>query len=82
MACNCVIAAHDNLFNKTIISDNGYYFSNPEDIKNILIKRPLASNESNFKMNNLERINSSFNWEKVVDDYEQTFYKVHKKALY
>jgi glycosyltransferase involved in cell wall biosynthesis len=36
MASNAFIIAHDNHFNKTILQQNGYYFSNPADIKNII----------------------------------------------
>jgi hypothetical protein len=38
MASNAFIIAHDNHFNKAILKENGYYFSNPADVKNILDK--------------------------------------------
>jgi len=36
MACNALIAAHDNVFNKTVLGNDAFYFKNETDIAKII----------------------------------------------
>lgn len=75
MACGCNIAAHENVFNKAILTDSAFYFSSAKDVKNILnqsIAEPIIDCR---KEKNKEKIKETFNWEKIVNDYEAIFYK-------
>jgi glycosyltransferase involved in cell wall biosynthesis len=72
MASKALIIAHNNDFNKAILKENGYYFSNPQEVKNLLqtIKKkdnlPLVQNNYNAIVN-------EFNWKKINGDYLQLF---------
>ena len=72
MASKALIVAHNNDFNKGILQENGYYFSNPEEVKNILNK--IKKND-NLQMvqNNYEAIVNQFNWNKINGEYLQLF---------
>ncbi len=72
MASKALIIAHDNDFNKTILKDNGHYFSTAEDIKNILqtIKK---SDNLQLVQNNFDAIVNEFNWDKINGKYLQLF---------
>lgn len=72
MASNALIAAHNNDFNRGILKDNGYYFSNPEEVKNIL--QTINKNDNlQLVMNNYNAIVNDFNWEKINGEYLQLF---------
>jgi glycosyltransferase involved in cell wall biosynthesis len=78
MACGCNIAAHDNIFNRAILTDSAFYFSSAEDVKNI-VHQPLNNSLAiDRKQQNLEKIRKTYNWEKIIDDYEKIFHKFYR----
>lgn len=73
MACGCNIVAHDNVFNRAILSDCAFYFSSAEDVKNI-VHQPLPNTAINrWKILNIEKIEKTYNWNTVITDYESIF---------
>ena len=72
MASQAFIIAHNNDFNKGVLKENAYYFSNPSEVKKILntIKK---SDNLHFIKNNYQAIENDFNWEKINGDYLQIF---------
>jgi len=72
MASKALVIAHDNDFNKGVLNENAYYFSNSDEVKNILktIKKidNLQMVETNFNA-----IVSEYNWEKINGKYLQLF---------
>jgi glycosyltransferase involved in cell wall biosynthesis len=74
MASKAFIIAHNNHFNKAILKENGYYFSNPIEVKNIL-SRVKKSDNLTFIQNNFEAIENEFNWNKINGAYLQLFEK-------
>ena len=79
MASNAFIIAHDNHFNKTILQQNGYYFSNPADIKNI-IDRIKKNDNLQLVQNNFDAIENEFNWDKINGEYLQLFEECISKS--
>ena len=79
MASNAFIIAHDNHFNKTILKENGYYFSNPADIKNI-IDRIKKNDNLQLVQNNFDAIENEFNWDKINGEYLQLFEECISKS--
>lgn len=71
MASGAVIAAHNNPFNKAILGDDAFYFSTASDISQLV--NVVTRNETKQQMidHNLEKIRQSFNWEKVIQQYEE-----------
>ena len=72
MASKALIVAHDNDFNKSILKQNGFYFSTAFEVKTIVetIKKNdnLAQVERNF-----EAIKTHFNWNKINGEYLSLF---------
>lgn len=70
MASQALVIAHNNDFNKGILKENSYYFSNPEEVKNILetIKK---SDNLPMVQNNYQAIIKDFNWDKINGQYLQ-----------
>jgi glycosyltransferase involved in cell wall biosynthesis len=72
MASQALIAAHNNHFNKGVLKENAYYFSDPTEVKNLLNNCEKNNNLQLIK-NNYEAIINQFNWEKINGDYLQLF---------
>ncbi len=80
MASQALVIAHNNDFNKGILKDNGIYFSNPLEVKNILEAVKKSDNLQKVQ-NNYQAIIKDFNWEKINGQYLQLFeecYSRHK----
>ncbi|AXY77487.1 glycosyltransferase family 1 protein [Paraflavitalea soli] len=75
MACECNIAAHDNTFNKAILQKDAQYFSDPEQVAHIITIKTDPGILAQHKQRNVEKIKTSYNWKKIIDDYEQVFFK-------
>ncbi|GAB3713186.1 DUF1972 domain-containing protein [Flavobacterium koreense] len=80
MASQSLVIAHNNDFNKGILKENGIYFSNPSEVKNILESVKKIDNLQKVQ-NNYQAIIKDFNWEKINGQYLQLFeecYSRHK----
>lgn len=71
MASEALIAAHNNPFNQAVLSTDAFYFSNPNDVKQLVETVQRHDTEKTMVKNNLQKIKHLFNWESVVDGYEQ-----------
>lgn len=74
MASKALIVAHNNEFNSAILKENAYYFSNPEEIKNIVSHIKKSDNLHSIE-NNFIAIDKEFNWEIINGKYEKLFKK-------
>lgn len=81
MACGCTIAAHENEFNRAILTDDAFFFSTPQDIKNIIINLVARVNIADRKELNLGKIKKVYNWKKVINDYETIFLHAKQSAI-
>ncbi|HMI08394.1 MAG TPA: DUF1972 domain-containing protein [Flavobacterium sp.] len=72
MASHALIIAHNNDFNKGVLKENAYYFSNAGEVKNLLhtIKK---SDNLHLVENNFKAIGNDFNWDKINGEYLQLF---------
>jgi len=73
MACSCNIVAHDNPFNKAILTDYAQYFNNADDISTIVNEAAIENYSNENISRNIEKIKTQFDWKKVIDAYEQAF---------
>jgi glycosyltransferase involved in cell wall biosynthesis len=75
MGCGAVICAHDNVFNRSILNENGLFFRSADDIRQILSSN--FSEEERASMRELNRlyVKQNFSWEKIAEDYLQLFRK-------
>lgn len=73
MACKCNIAAHNNPFNRAILTDFAYYFSNVQDINHIIMEEDGQLDISYRIIKNIEKIKNIYSWYKIIDDYEKVF---------
>lgn len=73
MACKALIAANANIFNKSILGDDAFYFKDEREI--VALIQGVRSKKDHEAMtgNNIEKIRSSYNWDKITDAYEKVF---------
>ncbi|GEP50039.1 hypothetical protein FNO01nite_07110 [Flavobacterium noncentrifugens] len=72
MASKALIAAHNNDFNRGVLKENAFYFSDAHKVKNIL-ENIKKSDNLQFVENNFTTIKNDFNWEKINGQYLQLF---------
>ena len=72
MSSKALVIAHNNDFNKGVLKENSYYFSDATEVKKLLntIKKSdnLPMIEANFKA-----IENEYNWEKINGGYLRLF---------
>jgi len=72
MGSNALICANDNIFNKSILGDDAYYFNNEKDIASLLKKIKKSENLA-FLERNVEKIKNIFSWEEITKQYHHHF---------
>ena len=78
MASDSLICAHENIFNQSILEKDAYYFTNCEQISDLINTR-IKSKKNIFVINNKKKINELYSWSKIVDDYNSFFHKIFSK---
>lgn len=73
MACECNIAAHDNAFNKAVLTGCADYFSGVQDIAGIIDRDADKVLVDRRKEENMEKIRTLYNWEAIINQYEHVF---------
>lgn len=77
MACRCNIAAHDNVFNKAVLTDGADYFSGEEDVARIIDNHVISRDRQE---KNLGKIKTLYNWQNIINEYETVFLNARKNA--
>jgi glycosyltransferase involved in cell wall biosynthesis len=76
MAASSFIIAHDNAYNRSILGEDAYYFSTSEHIQLLLTDTKLQGEKTKLTSNNLKKIKTSFNWDRIADEHEVFFQKI------
>jgi len=76
MAAGALICAHDNVFNRYVLGEEGFYFRTAADVAHLLKKEKLSFLREKFARRNQEKIKSHFNWSLVAEQYLLLFEKL------
>lgn len=74
MGSNALICAHDNVFNKTILGKDAFYFIQSDDVAQ-LIDKVEKKEYATIVENNMQKIKRCFRWSSIIDQYETLFRK-------
>jgi glycosyltransferase involved in cell wall biosynthesis len=79
MGCNALIAANDNVFNRSVLGDDAFYFANEEELANIV--KAITSKEAyeGVLARNIEKIRTLYSWQHIVDEYEKVLMNAVEK---
>ena len=78
MASRSLICAHDNIFNKSILEEDAFYFTSAENVTSF-IDSIEKDNFSTFLINNLNKIKNLYSWKIINDEYRTFFNEIFKK---
>ena len=78
MASGALIAAHDNVFNKSILQGDAFYFKTSEDIKKLL--DASKGEYLDWVDENFIKIRDKYNWQVVNKSYEELLLKSLDKS--
>lgn len=70
MAGGALVAAHDNSFNRSVLNRNAFYFSSAEDVQWLTEVVSRRRPEQAMIERNHKRIDKFYNWERIIDQYE------------
>ncbi|OBQ54939.1 DUF1972 domain-containing protein [Tamlana sp. s12] len=76
MASNTLIIANNNIFNKSILEDNAYYFDQALDIQNIMNEDTIFSFKEKYAKENMNKINKLYSWDIINSAYENFILKL------
>ena len=79
MAASCLICAHDNGFNRSVLGEDGFYFKTEDDIAALINNSPEKASELNRIINNLNKLRDDYNMDKIVNAYFTLIEKTHKR---
>jgi glycosyltransferase involved in cell wall biosynthesis len=82
MASEALIAAHNNPFNKSVLNADAFYFSNVNEVRNLVETVQRKETEKTMVSNNLRKIKYQFNWEGIIDQYEEFILECHYNLNY
>lgn len=70
MACEALIAAHDNPFNRAILGDDALYFTDGDSAAALLRNFSGRAQYVGAVAHNAQKIRDLYNWPRIVDAYE------------
>ncbi len=75
MASQALIVAHDNVFNKSILGADAFYFNTADDIGTLINQVNKKECTQRIKNNN-RKITETYAWPVIIDQYERHFREV------
>lgn len=75
MGSSALIAAHNNIFNESILGADAFYFSNANEVTQLIKQVEEFSSREIYVRNNLKKITAQYSWEKIINQYEQLMIK-------
>lgn len=73
MGSHALIVAQDNVFNKAVLKENGYYFSTAAEVQQYADTLSKNDDTASLIMANKLKIEQLYSWDKIVDAYELFF---------
>lgn len=70
MGSNALIVAHDNIFNKSILNENAFYFANSNDITHYIENIDKGDEQKKLE-SNCKAIKTTFGWDSIINSYEK-----------
>jgi glycosyltransferase involved in cell wall biosynthesis len=72
MASNSLICAHDNIFNKSILGEDAFYFKNYKGVAKLLASKDKKDHQD-YLLANEGKIKHKYSWEMIVHQYLNHF---------
>ena len=76
MASSAFIVAHQNEFNGAVLGKDALYFSDSDEVQEILNSQISIEQRDNYVGSNRLRIEEFYTWENIIKSYEELFLKL------
>jgi glycosyltransferase involved in cell wall biosynthesis len=73
MASGCLICAHKNEFNQSILNEEALYFLDKTDVMDVLNTNISKVSYEAYIQANLKKVETLYLWPKIIKDYENLF---------
>lgn len=73
MGSHALIVAQDNVFNRAVLEQNGYYFNSATDIQQYADSLSKNAAAEHLLTANKAKIEEWYNWSRIIDTYESFF---------
>jgi glycosyltransferase involved in cell wall biosynthesis len=83
MGSGNICICHNNVFNREVTGEKQLYFSNPDDLAEMIEKVEHASSDelNAYKNDALRRIESHYTWDQILNKYIRLFEDIHKSGI-
>lgn len=71
MGCGALIAAHDNVFNRSVLGEDAFYFKDASGVSSLLGEAVSPEIRARMTTANIQKIETFYNWPAVTDAYEE-----------
>lgn len=80
MASQCLIAAHDNSFNRAVLGQDALYFSSRNEVGTVIGEWSQTNDRQKLLLisSNKTKIEQNYSWKSIVEKYEALFYEIIK----
>jgi glycosyltransferase involved in cell wall biosynthesis len=77
MASDALVCAHDNIFNRSILKEDAYYFQDSDAVAALVASLAKDKGDEHVKLQrNREKISKIYNWPKIITAYETLMFNV------
>ena len=76
MSASAFILIHNNPFNKSVVCEDNFSFTDSNELKDLLENKEILSERDKLAKLNLAVIDENYRWDKIVDQYESYFLKI------
>lgn len=78
MASNSLICANDNIFNKSILGEQAFYFTNSSHISEMILSVNKIDHINKLDLN-CQKIANTYSWKVITEQYLNHFNKIYQK---
>jgi glycosyltransferase involved in cell wall biosynthesis len=79
MASHALVSANDNIFNRSILGDDAYYFNSSTDVATQIEKLSKLKADDKIE-NNTTKIAHQYSWPTIIDQYVEHFYYIARDS--
>ena len=72
MASQALVCAHNNIFNRSILGEDAFYFDNAGDVA-VCIREKNKAEQTEKILANESKIKEQYSWDKIINQYEEHF---------
>lgn len=78
MASESLICAHENIFNRSILQEEAFYFSTSKEVS-VLMDMLIKEDHYKFIKRNIAKTKNIYTWDKICSEYEEFFKDIMSK---